>query len=191
MPGPYCCQLSSENVDVHAGSGTLASSVTVSTGCGDLTCPWVLKAVAGQQINISIIDFRYGKFYCVVFYSCYIKVWYTKLWSNQYKHPDTFPTISAVEGVNDGAIYAAACAAYVIIKEETVSTTTTLCAGQSQGSHVYLSTSNMVEISFVQTNMDDEKYFLIEYEGKLINWSTILQSFSILNNTHIDWFILL
>ena len=72
LPGPYCCQLSNENVDIHAGSGTLASSVTVSTGCGDLTCPWVLKADAGQQINISVIDFHYGKFYCVGFYSCYI-----------------------------------------------------------------------------------------------------------------------
>ena len=40
----------------------------------------------------------------------------------------------------------------------------------------------MVEISFVQTNMDDEKYFLIEYEGKLINWlfftTSLIDSFA-------------
>ena len=97
-----------------------------------------------------------------------------KIWINRYKHPNNFPTISAVGGVIDGAIYTTACAAYVIIKEEQFSTTTTLCAGQSQGSHVYTSTSNMVEISFVQTSTHDEKYFLIKYEGKLINWSITL-----------------
>ena len=51
------------SVDIHAGSGTLASSVTASTGCGISTCPWVLKAILGQQINITLIDFRYGKFH--------------------------------------------------------------------------------------------------------------------------------
>ena len=66
-PGPYCCQLTSSSVDIHAGVGTLASSVTATTGCGVLTCPWVLKAVDGQQINISLIDFRYGKFNCLGF----------------------------------------------------------------------------------------------------------------------------
>ena len=76
MPEPYCCQLSSSSVDIHAGSGTLASSVTVSTGCGVLTCPWVLTAVAGKQINISLLDFHYGKFDCVGFHSCYVEIWY-------------------------------------------------------------------------------------------------------------------
>ena len=80
--------------------------------------------------------------------------------------PDTFPTTTGAESGNDDAVYSTACAAYVIIKEEQLDTTTTLCAGQNQGSHAYTSSSNIVEISFVQTNMDDETYFLIEYEGK-------------------------
>ena len=80
--------------------------------------------------------------------------------------PDILPPTSGAERGSDSAIYSTACAAYVIIKEEQFDTTTTLCAGQRQGSHAYTSSSNMVEISFVQTNMGDETYFLIEYEGK-------------------------
>ena len=78
---------------------------------------------------------------------------------------DTVPTITDAESVTDGAIYSTACAAYVIIKEEPLDTTTTLCAGQNHGSHIYMSTSNKVEISFVQTKLDDKTYFLIKYEG--------------------------
>ena len=83
-----------------------------------------------------------------------------------HENHDIFTTITGVESVNGEAIYSTACAAYVLIKEELISSTTTLCAGQSQGRHMYTSTSNVLEISFVQTNIDDEKYFLIEYEGK-------------------------
>ena len=87
----------------------------------------------------------------------------------QHKNPGKFPNIAGA--VIDGAKYSTTCAAYVIITEEQRSTTTTLCAGQSQETHVYTSTSNMVEISFVQTNMDDEKPFIVEYEGTPIKRS--------------------
>ena len=62
MPGPYCCQLSQDSVHVHVSDGILASSVSASSGCGGFMCPWDLKVVAGQQINITLIDFQYGKF---------------------------------------------------------------------------------------------------------------------------------
>ena len=74
MPRPYCCQLPGDSVRVQVSSGILASSVSVSSGCGGFMCPWELKVVAGQQINITLIDFQYGKFNCSDCRFCYAGV---------------------------------------------------------------------------------------------------------------------
>ena len=81
-------------------------------------------------------------------------------------HLDRISTfIGGVDNSMDGTIYSSTCNAYVNIKEEQFSTTTTLCAGKTLGSRVYTSTSSTVQISFVQTDMDEEKYFFIEFQG--------------------------
>ena len=79
-------------------------------------------------------------------------------------------------------MYSTACDVYAIVKEDQISTTTTLCGGQSGRSQVYTSTTNSVQISFVHNDVDNEKYFLIEFEGKSINWSNIYYVFVIVHH---------
>ena len=55
--GNNCCRLHNDQVHVPIGSGYLASIVTLDTGCGSRECPWLLNALEGQRINISIYDF--------------------------------------------------------------------------------------------------------------------------------------
>ena len=56
-----CCQLPYDPTRVLAGRGYLANSVTLDTGCSSGDCPWLLHALEGQRINISIYDFGIGK----------------------------------------------------------------------------------------------------------------------------------
>ena len=60
--GSNCCQLPNDRVHVTAGSGYLASVETLDTGCGNRDCPWLLEALEGQRINISIYDFGLCKY---------------------------------------------------------------------------------------------------------------------------------
>ena len=52
-----CCQTPDDRAFVAVGSGSLASSVALDTGCGKRECPWELQALEGERINISIYDF--------------------------------------------------------------------------------------------------------------------------------------
>ncbi len=51
----------SDYLKVTTGSGYLSSDVTQGTGCGTASCPWVLEALPGQHINISLLDFSRAK----------------------------------------------------------------------------------------------------------------------------------
>ena len=37
--------------------GILASVITISTGCGSVANPWVIRVNEGQRINITLLDF--------------------------------------------------------------------------------------------------------------------------------------
>ena len=63
-----CCQFAEARMIVRVGSGFLANSITLGTGCGSRDCPWQLQALEGQRINISIYDFGLCK-YCIKTYS--------------------------------------------------------------------------------------------------------------------------
>ena len=54
------CQ-TSDYLRVTSAGGFLSSDVTQKSGCGSSSCPWVLEAQPGQQINISLLDFSRGK----------------------------------------------------------------------------------------------------------------------------------
>ena len=54
------CQ-TSDYLKVASGGGYLSSDVTQSSGCGTTSCPWVLEALPGQHINISLLDFSRGQ----------------------------------------------------------------------------------------------------------------------------------
>ena len=57
---PAMCQ-SATSVKVKVTSGFLASDVTNRTGCGSEHAPWVLEALPGQRINITLLDFAVEK----------------------------------------------------------------------------------------------------------------------------------
>ena len=58
-----CCQFADDRASVSVGSGYLANSVTLDTGCGSMSCPWQLQALEAQRINISIYDFGICKYF--------------------------------------------------------------------------------------------------------------------------------
>ena len=57
-----CCRFNNDRAIVSAGSGYLANSITLDTGCGSVDCPWHLQASEGQRINLSIYDFGLCKY---------------------------------------------------------------------------------------------------------------------------------
>ena len=42
------------------GSGYLSSTVSVDTNCGTSEAPWLLEALPGQRINLTMTDFGWG-----------------------------------------------------------------------------------------------------------------------------------
>lgn len=51
-----CFNSNKITIDTQDG-GYLASVVTMETGLGTKTCPWVLQARPGQRINVTVWDF--------------------------------------------------------------------------------------------------------------------------------------
>ena len=45
-------------VEAASSSGYLASIVTEETGCGSPESPWLLRAPAGQKIQLHLLDFN-------------------------------------------------------------------------------------------------------------------------------------
>jgi len=56
---PRCDE--SDMLRVPTSSGYLASHVTWTTSCGSSTCPWLVEAEEGQQINLTLYDFSEPK----------------------------------------------------------------------------------------------------------------------------------
>lgn len=44
-------------VKVKATSGYLSNAVTMATGCGAVTAPWIVEAPPGRRINVTLLDF--------------------------------------------------------------------------------------------------------------------------------------
>ena len=51
---------SSDYLKVASSSGYLSSEVTYRTGCGTASCPWVIQALPGQKVNLTLMDFSGG-----------------------------------------------------------------------------------------------------------------------------------
>ena len=67
-----CCQFRNERAIVPVGSGYLANSITLDTGCGSVDCPWLLQASEGQRINLSIYDFGICKYLIRMFVTSHV-----------------------------------------------------------------------------------------------------------------------
>ena len=53
----YCCQTPGDRVILTQTEGLISNYMTAASGCGSTGCPWVVEALPGQMINISLFDF--------------------------------------------------------------------------------------------------------------------------------------
>ena len=53
-----CQDLRPLEVETASSGGYLASVVTEETGCGSPESPWLLRAPAGQRIQLRLLDFN-------------------------------------------------------------------------------------------------------------------------------------
>ena len=58
-PKEHACQAGSP-IQITQSRGILASLVAAETGCGTAHAPWHLRALPGQRINITLLDFSWA-----------------------------------------------------------------------------------------------------------------------------------
>ena len=71
------------------------------------------------------------------------------------------------------------CHVYAILKERDVGSTgksSTICGGNRKSKHIYLSSTESVEVRILTRNADKPKYFLIDYECKCYIYVLYFQS---------------
>ena len=58
-PKKHVCQ-TGKPIQITQSRGILASLVAAETGCGTAQAPWQLRALPGQRINITLLDFSWA-----------------------------------------------------------------------------------------------------------------------------------
>ena len=58
-PEKHACQTGSP-IQITQPRGVLASLVAAETGCGTARAPWQVRAMPGQRINITLLDFSWA-----------------------------------------------------------------------------------------------------------------------------------
>lgn len=58
-PKNQVCQTGNP-IQITQSRGILASLVAAETGCGTAHAPWQLRALPGQRINITLLDFSWA-----------------------------------------------------------------------------------------------------------------------------------
>jgi len=58
-PKKHVCQTGNP-IPITQSRGVLASLVAAETGCGTAHAPWHLRALPGQRINITLLDFSWA-----------------------------------------------------------------------------------------------------------------------------------
>jgi len=58
-PKKHVCQTGNP-IQITQSHGVLASLVAAETGCGSAHAPWHLRALPGQRINITLLDFSWA-----------------------------------------------------------------------------------------------------------------------------------
>jgi len=58
-PKKHDCRTGSP-IEITQSRGILASLVAAETGCGTAHAPWQLRALPGQRINITLLDFSWA-----------------------------------------------------------------------------------------------------------------------------------
>ena len=148
-PVPTCeraqCE-SSSFLHLRSSEGHLSSWVTATNGCGSASCPWVVEALPGQRINITLFDFSIS----------------ARNASN-----------SLSSKLRPG--YPLYCHEYAVIKETEVPRSTTICGGDYRERVAYVSSSNKVEVTMISRKLGATvEYFLLQYKGKCNMLSAII-----------------
>ncbi len=107
-------------------------------GCGSQTCPWVLEALPGQRINITLLDFAIA----------------SRNTTRRHSHKPGYP------------LYCHEYA--VVKETQAPSRSATICGGEQRIRAAYVSTSHKVEVNMVARKPGRNlEYFLLQFEGKL------------------------
>lgn len=123
-------------ITLSSHSGYLSSIVTLETGKGSPDCPWRIRVYPGQQINVTLINFARSD------------------------------PPAAHSGNLTSTSHPRICYRLASIRERQITKTVTECDDSKRISHVYTSTSNLVEIDILLAKAFNV-HFLLHYTGKL------------------------
>ena len=135
--------VTSSPLHIAAAAGVDSWSTQSNIGCGTKTQPWMLESPAGQRINISLLDFTSA----------------THLTSQHLTRSTSHSSSSSIGScVDENHQYG-----YIIDKSSVNNKNVSVCHARSnRQTHVYLSTSNTLQIVF--TN-DQDINVLLKVQG--------------------------
>ena len=125
------------HIPATAPSGYIASITALETWCGTSDTPWIIEALPGQRINITLHDFGVA---------------------NDYEDSQSSWDYGGMDSNCD--------VNYAVIKEEDPHRSTSVCGGHQRQSHVYTSIRNKVEIQLIPRSRLTTNYFLLHYQGE-------------------------
>ena len=135
--------LQGRNIRLEGPSAFLASVDILTHRYGGIDCPWQITASPGQRVNVTLYNFA------------------------RYKPPpDTGSDTS--QYITNGACYELGD----IIERGGLSQRLTLCKHLDRKTHVYTSQTNSISIQMKTDRALSEYYFLLKYEGKILNIGT-------------------
>ena len=138
MPNPLCRACTNGTIIPAQEPGGYLASITVEeNNCGSTSCPWVLQARIGQQLNITLIDF-----------------------ASSHREP---PSANSHFGSDICYRYATIKEK---VKDKEKDKEKSLCGGLERERHAYLSETNSVRIEVAGGKRGGNfGYFMLQYEG--------------------------
>jgi len=161
--------------------GLLASAVTLETGVGGPSCPWIIRVERHQRVNITLLDFSVASSP----FSPGADVAPAARRGQQYR-PSTGRGGTAAGGGGGGgwdgpmsmpSWLGAPCDEYAVVTEggdarrSTVGRNATVCGRRRRHSAVYLSDSNVVQVR-VDVAASRSHRFVLKYQGLTLRSST-------------------
>ena len=160
--------------------GSLASLVSVETGCGTAHAPWHIRVLAGQHINITLLDFSLPPSTAAAAAPTGGGQLSSSSSSGGKSSGGSVDHMASAPGT---VVQIRNCRVYAVVRELTaaagtpgggggaVSGGTTICGGdRHRHKTVYVSQTNSVEIQIVTGNNPAKQFaFLLTYEGDHLN----------------------
>lgn len=143
-----------------SSTGYLSSAVTIDTGRGGPDCPWRLKASPGQRINITLINFARAPLPS----SSPALTSPGGAGSQPPLAVGGSPSASLQNGIPPAITRPKICYPLADIRERQYARKLTECEGSPRDSHVFLSTSDTVEIDVNVVKML-KVHFLLHFQG--------------------------